>query len=144
MGSCFIYGGRQLGKTVLLRDVQRQVHDLENNRIAIWLDLKAKGIGYDRPVDDLWVILAGEFKSINILPPSVQVHASPEKIIKLRDPGCQLTRMRAFSFCWMRLIGFWRSTEAAAAISHRLVWVSLPDLSIFSSKNEPELRKAGR
>jgi hypothetical protein len=82
MGSCFIYGGRQLGKTVLLRDVQRQVHDLENNRIAIWLDLKAKGIGYDRPVDDLWVILAGEFKSINILPPTVQVHASPEKIIE--------------------------------------------------------------
>ena len=81
-GSCFIYGGRQLGKTVLLRDVERQVHDLGNNRIAIWLDLKAKGIGYDRPVDDLWVILAGEFKRIGILPAAVQVHTSSDKIIE--------------------------------------------------------------
>jgi len=76
-GSCLIYGGRQLGKTVLLRDVERQIHDLGNNQIAIWLDLKAKGIGYDRPVDDLWVIVAGEFKRIGILPASVQVHTSP-------------------------------------------------------------------
>jgi hypothetical protein len=81
-GSCFIYGGRQLGKTVLLRDVERQVHSLDSNRVAIWLDLKAKGIGYDRPVDDLWVILAGEFKRIGILPASVQVHTSPDRIIE--------------------------------------------------------------
>jgi hypothetical protein len=77
-GSCLIYGGRQLGKTVLLRDVERNVHDRATNRIAIWLDLKAKGIGYDRPVDDLWVILAGELKGIGILPASVQVHASAD------------------------------------------------------------------
>lgn len=81
-GSCFIYGGRQLGKTVLLRDIERQVHSLDSNRVAIWLDLKAKGIGYDRPVDDLWVILAGEFKRIGILPAAVQVHTSPDRIIE--------------------------------------------------------------
>ena len=45
-GSCFIYGGRQLGKTALLRHVVRTFHAPEKGRIAIWIDLEACG---DRP-----------------------------------------------------------------------------------------------
>jgi predicted AAA+ superfamily ATPase len=52
-GSCFIYGGRQLGKTALLRDVERSFHSPKEGRIAIWLDLKTRGIGYDRSLDDI-------------------------------------------------------------------------------------------
>jgi hypothetical protein len=58
-GSCFIYGGRQLGKTVLLRAVEREFHNPDEGRIAIWLDLKAEGIGYGRRhLEDLWRLLS--------------------------------------------------------------------------------------
>jgi hypothetical protein len=66
-GSCFIYGGRQLGKTALLRDVERQFHAPERSQLALWLDLKARGIGYDRPMDDLWTVLEDEFATLGVL-----------------------------------------------------------------------------
>ena len=53
LGSCFIYGGRQLGKTALLRDVQRSFHNQEEGRICQWIDLKAIGIGSHRPASEL-------------------------------------------------------------------------------------------
>ena len=46
-GSCFVYGGRQLGKTALLRAVERQEHSPTDGRYAIWIDLKGQGVGYD-------------------------------------------------------------------------------------------------
>ena len=66
-GSCFIYGGRQLGKTALLRDVERQFHAPEHGQWALWVDLKARGIGYDRPVDDLWAVLEEELARLDIV-----------------------------------------------------------------------------
>ena len=53
-GPCFIYGGRQLGKTALLRAVARNVHAPDKNSYAVWIDLKGEGIGYDRAVGDIW------------------------------------------------------------------------------------------
>ena len=53
-GSCFIYGGRQLGKTALLRAVERRSHHTESGNYAAWIDLKAVGIGHDRRVADIW------------------------------------------------------------------------------------------
>ena len=35
MGSCYIYGGRQLGKTALLRDVEQTFHRPAEGRIAL-------------------------------------------------------------------------------------------------------------
>jgi hypothetical protein len=81
MGSCFIYGGRQLGKTALLRDDERTFHAPERGRVALWLDLKSHGIGYDRPVDDLWSILAGEFKRLGVLPATVPAHIGVDKLL---------------------------------------------------------------
>ncbi len=46
--SCFIYGGRQLGKTALLRQVEKKYHRPANDTYAIWIDLKRDGVGYDR------------------------------------------------------------------------------------------------
>lgn len=46
-GSCFVYGGRQLGKTALLRAVERREHRPRDGRYAIWIDLKGQGVGYD-------------------------------------------------------------------------------------------------
>ena len=53
-GACFIYGGRQLGKTALLRAVARSSHAPKKESYAVWIDLKGEGIGYDRTVGDIW------------------------------------------------------------------------------------------
>ncbi len=52
-GSCFVYGGRQLGKTALLRNVAREFTNRSNDQVAIWLNLKAEGIGH-QDTADIW------------------------------------------------------------------------------------------
>ena len=47
-GTCFIYGGRQLGKTALLRRVERDFHNPRSRHLAKWIDLKVGGIGSAR------------------------------------------------------------------------------------------------
>ena len=49
--SCFIYGGRQLGKTALLRAVENRYHRPSDGFYAVWIDLKREGVGYDRVYD---------------------------------------------------------------------------------------------
>lgn len=56
-GSCFIYGGRQLGKTALLQHVERRFENESDNHKAIFLDLKAHGIPIRRPMEALWPVL---------------------------------------------------------------------------------------
>ena len=56
-GSCFIYGGRQLGKTALLQHVERKFEDESDHHKAIFLDLKGHGIPIRRPMEDLWRVL---------------------------------------------------------------------------------------
>lgn len=43
-GPVFIYGGRQLGKTALLRESKNREHDPDNGRFAIFVDLKTKTV----------------------------------------------------------------------------------------------------
>lgn len=80
-GSCFIYGGRQLGKTALLRDVERKFHDKDQGKIGLWLDLKTYGIGVDRPIEEVWLQLSREFKRFGVIPQNSPAHASTDKII---------------------------------------------------------------
>ena len=51
-GACFIYGGRQLGKTALLRQVEKDFGS--DDRVAKWIDLKVYEI--DR-APDLWRVV---------------------------------------------------------------------------------------
>ena len=51
-GACFIYGGRQLGKTALLRQVEKDFGS--NDRVAAWIDLRVNEI--DR-APDLWRLI---------------------------------------------------------------------------------------
>ena len=60
-GECLIYGGRQLGKSALLREAQRIFHDGKNH-VAVWIDLSADSIGKGRPPEDLWVVLFRELQ----------------------------------------------------------------------------------
>ncbi|HBE50634.1 MAG TPA: hypothetical protein DDW76_17995, partial [Cyanobacteria bacterium UBA11369] len=81
-GSCFIYGGRQLGKTVLLRSVERTFHSPREGKIALWLDLKAAAIGYDRDIDEIWNLLATEFKHLGVIPDTKSTRVKADELLK--------------------------------------------------------------
>ena len=81
-GSCFIYGGRQLGKTALLRHVVRTFNEPQLGKVALWIDLRPAGIGLDRPLDEIWNVLAQEFKRAGIIGSKTLDHAGPDKISK--------------------------------------------------------------
>jgi hypothetical protein len=83
MGSCFIYGGRQLGKTALLRDVERSFHAPQEGKIALWIDLKNSGIGMERPIDEIWQILITEFKKLEVLPTNLPDHTGTDRLLEL-------------------------------------------------------------
>ncbi|MEO3712378.1 ATP-binding protein [Roseateles flavus] len=66
-GGCyFIYGGRQLGKTALLRRAEKTFHEPAEERYAIWVDLLAQGIGERRPAVDVWLSLADKLRELKI------------------------------------------------------------------------------
>jgi hypothetical protein len=54
-GACLVYGGRQLGKTALLREIERS-HRKVDDRITFWIDLNGLGIDPDggRPLTTVW------------------------------------------------------------------------------------------
>lgn len=41
-GANIIYGGRQLGKTAILKKAEQETHDPENGRYAFWIDIKER------------------------------------------------------------------------------------------------------
>jgi hypothetical protein len=57
MGSCFVYGGRQLGKTALLLSIRDEFHHPAEQRIALWIDLKSS-------TDDIWTVIARGIREI--------------------------------------------------------------------------------
>ena len=67
LGPCFIYGGRQLGKTALLRSVERNVHQPGKKQFALWMDLNAEGIGHDREPGEIWSVLWRQLKTIGAI-----------------------------------------------------------------------------
>ena len=67
-GRCFIYGGRQLGKTALLRKAEKSFHSPKEGRHSKWIDLRAEGIGVNRGPEEIWLCVAREFKRLGIVP----------------------------------------------------------------------------
>ncbi|QDT70350.1 hypothetical protein MalM25_32980 [Planctomycetes bacterium MalM25] len=66
-GTNLVFGGRQLGKSVLLREVANRRHDEQSGCIVAWLDLKNKGIGTTRAPGDLWQIIGEELHRLRVL-----------------------------------------------------------------------------
>ena len=66
-GACFIYGGRQLGKTALLRSVERDFHRPDKQQIAKWIDLKAREIGHARKAAEIWPLLWRELCQLDVV-----------------------------------------------------------------------------
>lgn len=67
-GTCFIYGGRQLGKTALLHEVRHRVHEPASGRVALYVDLRAHGIGYPHGPDRIWHKLAERLAEHKVVP----------------------------------------------------------------------------
>jgi hypothetical protein len=70
-GSCFIYGGRQLGKSALLRAAERNFTDENRGRLALYVDLKSEGIPEHVPAKELWTILSSRLKEKSIISASI-------------------------------------------------------------------------
>ena len=66
-GSCFVYGGRQLGKTALLHAAEAAFHDPGERRLAKYVDLKYEDIGSAYDADHIWQVLWREFVKLDIV-----------------------------------------------------------------------------
>lgn len=81
-GGMFVFGGRQLGKSSLLRRTQRQFSEIPDH-IAIYIDLKARGIGESHDAEQLWPVLAEELLNHGVL--RNRMKASDTILAKTRD-----------------------------------------------------------
>ena len=61
---CFVYGGRQLGKTALLREVERRFNQPESHQFALWFDLLANGFGVEAEPQAIWGLLENKFRTL--------------------------------------------------------------------------------
>ena len=66
-GSCFVYGGRQLGKTALLHAAQSAFHDPASHRLALYVDLKVHDIGVAHGADHIWQVLWPLFSDLGVV-----------------------------------------------------------------------------
>lgn len=70
--SCLLYGGRQIGKTVLLRHVQRLFESTVGaTHVATYIDLKGKEIGTNRSMDEVWLVVAEELAKKKVITEAV-------------------------------------------------------------------------
>ncbi len=56
-GPCFVYGGRQIGKTAILRAVRDRDHRPAEGHYVFFVDLKAHGLGVLGTAADIWPLL---------------------------------------------------------------------------------------
>lgn len=66
-GRCFIYGGRQLGKTALLKRAEQSFHAPSRGHYAKWIDLRAEGIGASRTAAEIWIVLHEKLRELGVL-----------------------------------------------------------------------------
>lgn len=81
LGALFLYGGRQLGKSALLRKVEADFPSAPDRK-AVYLDLKARGVGEAEPADRIWPVLAAELKRVGVLGPKVSTAVSPDVLLE--------------------------------------------------------------
>ena len=66
-GSCFVYGGRQLGKTALLHAAQSTFHAPTSHRLALYVDLRVHDIGISHGADHIWQVLWPLFSDLGVV-----------------------------------------------------------------------------
>jgi hypothetical protein len=80
-GSLFVYGGRQLGKSTLLKTAKREFEETAPDWRSAYVDLKAEGIGELRGADDLWPVLVPRLQQAGIIDQKVSVKASRDVVV---------------------------------------------------------------
>ncbi|RLK54181.1 hypothetical protein CLV68_6184 [Actinokineospora cianjurensis] len=78
-GGLFVYGGRQLGKSALLRRIEATFND--EHRRAVYLDLKGRGIGEAEPASRIWRELAALLKAEQVLDGKVSDDPPAEVVV---------------------------------------------------------------
>ena len=84
-GSLFVYGGRQLGKSALLRKIQRDFNAVPD-QYAIFIDLNSHGIGSWADAQRLWPVLYSELTKVDGL------SAKPNPNIRNHEPVIRAIR----------------------------------------------------
>lgn len=79
-GGMFVYGGRQLGKSALLHDIERNPGD--DQRTAVYLDLKSLGIGEAEKPERIWTELAAELKRKDVVTSKMSVRPTPDSVVR--------------------------------------------------------------
>ena len=65
----FVYGGRRIGKTALLKDIAREYQSRGPDQLGLFLDLRDSGIGTSQSTNKLWDLFADELAQHNIVGP---------------------------------------------------------------------------
>lgn len=79
-GPLFVYGGRQLGKSALLKTAMSEFGRFDDHHVSIYLDLKAEGIGEWHKADDLWRVLLPHLQVKGVVPGKVSKQAGPDVV----------------------------------------------------------------
>lgn len=83
--TCLVYGGRQLGKSALLRNAQRRFHNPANEHYAIYIDIKnvgaARSFEAGRYQDEIWGQIRDALKEVKLLKANVST-TNPETLCR--------------------------------------------------------------
>ena len=153
-GTHFVFGGRQVGKTALLRNIERRVHDPEARRFAWFVDLIDHGYILDGPekkATDIWDILLGRFveqgltgkDALSLASDSVRDHLG--KLFQ-KEPGLRVLVMFDEADRFLQLdaasgspiVGSMRTLMVDANNRFKIVFAGLHSVQRFArSKNTP-------
>jgi hypothetical protein len=79
-GSSFVFGGRQLGKSALLRVARTQSHAPRQHRVGILIDLKMEGVGSRLPAERIWEVISAHLTEAGL--PVAQGVATQEGVAR--------------------------------------------------------------
>lgn len=82
--SCLVYGGRQLGKTAILRDIQRTYHQPEKGHLVLFLDIRQLGFE-GHPIDNIVRELSKLLQQFEVGQLSKAMSSGKMKIARLLD-----------------------------------------------------------
>ncbi|MDG9688349.1 hypothetical protein QC334_37495 [Streptomyces sp. DH18] len=81
-GGMFLYGGRQLGKSALLRRVAEIFPSRSDTHVAVYLDLLKAEIGHAEAPERIWSRLVEDLKRKGVFNNKMSEQAGPEVVVK--------------------------------------------------------------
>ncbi|MER5967545.1 hypothetical protein [Streptomyces sp. NPDC002057] len=81
-GGMFLYGGRQLGKSALLRRVAEIFPSRADTHVAVYLDLLKAEIGHAEAPDRIWSRLVEDLKRKGVFNSKMSEQANPDVVVR--------------------------------------------------------------